>query len=626
MKKIIFFIPILLHLFTNAQITNNSNTVGLLYTEPEKVSEGYLLFAPFGSQEVFLIDNCGLVINEWTFENPTLYSGCYLLEDGSALKLNAAFDYNSYYSGESCIERRSWENELMWQYCLDIGDGFLHSDVHILPNGNILAIMLESYTIQEGIQNGVEPDMLGNDFELETIVELKPIGIDSAAIVWKWRLIDHIVQDYDESKDNYGDIVENPRKYNINLFEGYNHYNSIDYNETLDQIVFSSWNDHEIFIIDHSTTMEEAASSSGGKYGFGGDFLFRWGNPKNFKIEAEQKLLGQHNPRWIPNNYDQFGGMMSIFNNRYGELTGSGYGSKSAVVIINPDANGDGIYEMEAEKFLPESYEFILPNESVRGGDMYSEIMSGTVVQPNGNIITCEAVKGRFMEFDTEGNLLWQYQCPVDYGSVLSQGERSTNGSYKVEKYNSNYAGLLGRELCGSKIIENENEVSDDCLKYWSPKMAFLENINGAEVKFTLAAQNYEEITWNFGDNNSSTEENPTHIYESPGEYEVCITGTNCYSENTYCEIITIDVTSVNLYEINNPVLLSTLVTNHLNFANHQIEIKGIYNMRGELVIRFLNEEIKSTVDVADFANGVYFLVYKHPNQKTYSKVKFCKM
>src|SRR5690606_34374153 len=55
------------------------------------------------------------------------------------------------------------------------------------------------------------------------------------------------------------------------------HINSIKYNSELDQIAFSSPSLNEIFIIDHSTTTQESAGHRGGRWGKGGDFLYRWG-------------------------------------------------------------------------------------------------------------------------------------------------------------------------------------------------------------------------------------------------------------------------------------------------------------------------------------------------------------
>jgi hypothetical protein len=83
--------------------------------------------------------------------------------------------------------------------------------------------------------------------------------------------------------ENYGVVVDHPELVDLNFSSGgppggadWNHINSIDYNETLDQILLSVHNFSEIWVIDHSTTAAEAAGHSGG------DLLYRWGNPQTY--------------------------------------------------------------------------------------------------------------------------------------------------------------------------------------------------------------------------------------------------------------------------------------------------------------------------------------------------------
>lgn len=46
------------------------------------------------------------------------------------------------------------------------------------------------------------------------------------------------------------------------------------------------------------------------------------------------------------------------------------------------------------------------------------------------------------------------------------------------------------------------------------------------EIIFTNNSQNAVSYLWDFGDGATSEEENPTHIYESAGEYEITLTAT----------------------------------------------------------------------------------------------------
>lgn len=50
---------------------------------------------------------------------------------------------------------------------------------------------------------------------------------------------------------------------------------------------------------------------------------------------------------------------------------------------------------------------------------------------------------------------------------------------------------------------------------------------NFLEVIFMNFSSNATTYSWNFGDGNSSTEENPTHVYEEVGDYDVTLTASN---------------------------------------------------------------------------------------------------
>lgn len=53
------------------------------------------------------------------------------------------------------------------------------------------------------------------------------------------------------------------------------------------------------------------------------------------------------------------------------------------------------------------------------------------------------------------------------------------------------------------------------------------------KVSFTNASQNFSELSWDFGDGSTSTEENPVHTYASIGEYTVTLTATHKNGKDT---------------------------------------------------------------------------------------------
>ena len=162
----------------------------------------------------------------------------------------------------------------------------------------------------------------------EAVLEIEPVGSNDANIVWEWHIWDHLVQDVDPELPNYGVVSDHPELQDVNYGTvgsnggpggsnaDWKHFNAIAYNEELDQIALSSRHHDEIYIIDHSTTTEEASGHTGGNSGMGGDYLYRWGNPMNYGrgTSNDQKLKSQHGVHWIPDNFPG-GGNLLIFNN-----------------------------------------------------------------------------------------------------------------------------------------------------------------------------------------------------------------------------------------------------------------------------------------------------------------------
>jgi hypothetical protein len=431
-------------------------TVGT-FVNLESSFNGYTLIASSASRQTYLIDNCGQIINEWS-SNFQPGQSAYLLEDGRLLRtarINGTFNGGGI-GGR--IEMFSWEGELLWSYDHATPDYHHHHDVEFLPNGNILLLAWERRSRNEALDMGRDPSTVSNaGMWPEQIIEVKPIGTNEVELVWEWHAWDHLVQDFDPSKPNFGVISEHPELLNLNLVTtggsspDWIHANSIDYNPVLDQIMFSSRTMSEFFIIDHSTTIEEASSHEGGVYGKGGDFLYRWGNPQNYGNGniIDQKLYGQHDVHWIPYEL-QGGGDIMIFNNGIGRPEGS----YSTIDVITPPLDQDGSYIREENKAfgpgeLTWNYMANPPNS------IYGNRTSGAQRMPNGNTLICIGPDGYIFEVDENDDIVWSYENPVNQnGRVSQQSDPGNNSLFRAYRYGTEYPAFENIDLEPGEYLE----------------------------------------------------------------------------------------------------------------------------------------------------------------------------
>jgi hypothetical protein len=431
---------------------NPSHTVGLLSCTPE-AQPGYTLFAPIQSGTTYLIDTHGNKVHSWESNYPPGESA-YLEPGGFLLRTAWWAGGSDRFTGGGAggrIEQFDWDSNLVWDFEYADDQVRHHHDVERLPNGNLLLIAWEYVTRGQAEAWGRDPGLVSSyGMWADHIIEVDP----AKDIVWEWHIVDHVVQDHDPVVENYGVPADNPQLMDINVLGGFggltdwNHINSVDYNAELDQILLSAHNQNEIWIIDHSTTTEEAAGHTGGTSGRGGDLLYRWGSPANHGAPGDQRLSGQHDAEWIPEGSPGAGNVL-IFNNNLA------VGESEVVEIVTP-VQSDGSYATEADGSWGPAAPLWAYSD---GPDLFSFFISGAQRLPNGNTLICEGDEGEFMEVNADGDLVWHYINPVTSTGPVTQGETMSGGGlvnavFRADRYRPDDPGLQGRSLRPDGTVE----------------------------------------------------------------------------------------------------------------------------------------------------------------------------
>lgn len=449
-------------LWSNFNLLNAQNTIGTIYNS-SAAEEGYTLFEYMGDTSIYLIDNCGQVINQWESDFQAGTS-VYLLEDGSIMRAGKTPTTHFSVGGQGgVLEKFDWDGNLLWQYFYSDSLQSLHHDIAVIPNGNILAIAFELKSKQEAIDNGRDSSLISEDkLWPEKIIEIQPQGANDAVIVWEWHMWDHLVQDYDDTKLNYGVVAEHPELFDLNYINNaiadWAHANSIDYNANLDQIAISLNFFSEFVIIDHSTTVSEAASSSGGNSGKGGDILYRYGNPESYGHghSSNRVNYNQHNVHWISDGLSDAGKIM-FYNNGNNRPDGT----YSSIDIITPLTDVNGNYFLEADTtFGPDNPEWSYVSSTPT--DFYSPIISNAQRLPNGNTLICQGRSGRILEINPNKETVWEYWSPINNIGTMSQGDipSGSRNVFKALRYNPTFSAFSGKDLTPGQPIELNPDLS----------------------------------------------------------------------------------------------------------------------------------------------------------------------
>ena len=438
-----------------------------LHRNDPGASAGYTLFGAEAGP-VFLIDNAGYMVHGWWMPEraePVMR----LLPNGHLMTIlrGAASRSCRRYGGDVAWLRP--DGEVVWRYSPDC----VHHDHVLLPNGNVLLLLFSTKSREEVVAAGADPAFVGAEgLLIDHVAEVRPQPPSGGEVVWRWSPWDHLVQDFDPDKPNYGRPVDHPGRVDLNFlleqvnaFEGWEddwlHANAIDYNAETDHVLFSARNFSEVWVVDHSTTAEESAGRSGGRHGRGGEILWRWGNPRahGAGTVADQQVFWHHGTHWIPAGLPGAGNIL-LFNNgnEFGDLRRD----HSEVLELRYPSDDARFGAWPAGEPHPPSAP-VWRYAADPPGDFLSYPLSSARRLGNGNTLIAEGIKGTVFEVTQAGREVWRYVSPalVGEGGRLFKGDsvpHSTgrsgrvgrwhqNAVYRAIKYPPAYPGLRALDL-----------------------------------------------------------------------------------------------------------------------------------------------------------------------------------
>ncbi len=363
----------------------------LLLFNNNTASNGYVLVNDAASNRVFLMTRNTEIVYEWDMDGRRLGNDVRLLPNGQLLAMLESEDPKitiGGFGGRMALINPDGSESFSFDYSTD--DVILHHDAELLPNGNILTMIWERKTAAEATAAGYE---LNVDVFPDGLIEINP---NTSEIVWEWYMWDHLVQEFNASADNFGDISTEIRKVNVNHIVNDNgdisHANGIAYDAANDLIYLSANFFSEVWVIDHSTTTAEAASSTGGNFGFGGDLVYRFGNPRAYQNDMGTVLF-DHNH--YPNLLDD---------------------SNPGDILVFANGNS-GTQSTAYELTLPSPLSLAANQDnepqvvwSFTDSEMHSPKVSGVEDLPNGNRLITEGDFG-FWEITPSGDIAWKLEA-----------------------------------------------------------------------------------------------------------------------------------------------------------------------------------------------------------------------
>lgn len=265
---------------------------------------------------------------------------------------------------------------------------------------------------------------------------------------------------------------------------------------------------------------------------------------------------------------------------------------------------------------LPGSYLVCLQVENICGNTQRCELITISCTPSTATIgFAANELEIQFTA-DPNGDIqqwLW------NFGDGTSATEQNPTHTYDMPGVYEVCLTLLS--ICGDSTICNTVNVS--CT---APLANFEFDQSANTVQFVDISTNQpDEWFWDFGDGNTSTEQDPTHIYAAVGVYTVCLSSKSICGADTICQIIDVLVNTSMITNQQQDLQLYPNPTTTEVFFNWAFPQDGeaqlrVWNTIGVLVKEQTTASAQS-LDLEDLPTGTYYIETRLNDQQWIHKV-----
>jgi PKD repeat protein len=131
---------------------------------------------------------------------------------------------------------------------------------------------------------------------------------------------------------------------------------------------------------------------------------------------------------------------------------------------------------------------------------------------------------------------------------------------------------------------------------------------NSFTVTFTNASTGGGSYLWDFGDGNTSTDENPVHTYATAGPYTVTLTLTNDCGNDVYTQNIAVSTVSVYNRDFQMEVFPNPANDAIMIRTDYAMQLVELFTMQGIKVHSSEVNDMQEIINISHLPQGTYIL------------------